>query len=391
MGVLLSGGPTAASSTGVVLVISTNSVASLGTQYITVSIDGIGTAKLGSADFMSTAAAGFPDSISGIANGSVNGISFPSAQHAAVLIEFGSALAKDKVLGNVSITSPIDLRVDVFGENGGHALLGNAANSGGEGIHGLPYATLGDLVWEDLNGNAIQDSGEKGLAGATVQLLDASGAPIAGKSVLTGATGAYSFTGLVPGSYAVQVTGPAGYSATAKDAGSNDATDSDISTTTGKSGIYTLTSGQTESSADAGLLQDRHAGRLGLVDADGNGVQNTGEAGVASVAVQLLDSQGNAIAGRSTTTDATGHYSFTGLLPGSYAVKFTAPAGSQFSAALQGSDTTLDSNPNPATGITAAVTLSSGQPTPLSTQAWCRWPAWATRPGSIRTAMAFSR
>ena len=59
-------------------------------------------------------------------------------------------------------------------------------------------ATLGDLVWEDLNGNAIQDSGEKGLAGATVQLLDASGAPIAGKSVLTGATGAYSFTGLVP-------------------------------------------------------------------------------------------------------------------------------------------------------------------------------------------------
>jgi hypothetical protein len=289
---------------------------------------------------MSTAAAGFPDSIPGIANGSVNGISFPSAQHAAVLLDFGEALAKNTVLGNVSITSPIDLRVDVFGENGGHALLGNAANSGGEGIHGLPYAaTLGDRVWEDLNGNGIQDSGETGLAGATVQLLDASGAPIAGKSVLTGATGAYSFTGLVPGSYAVQVTGPAGYSATAKDAGSNDATDSDISTTTGKSGIYTLPSGQTDSSADAGFYKTATLGDLVWLDANGNGVQNAGEAGVASVAVQLLDSQGNAIAGRSTTTDATGHYSFTGLLPGSYAVKFTAPAGSQFSTALQGSDT----------------------------------------------------
>src|SRR4051794_40670877 len=103
VGVPLSGGPAATSSTGVVLFISTNNAAALGTQYITISIDGIGTAKLGSADFMSTAAAGFPDSIPGIANGSVNGINFPSAQHAAVLLDFGEALAKNAVLGNVSI------------------------------------------------------------------------------------------------------------------------------------------------------------------------------------------------------------------------------------------------------------------------------------------------
>src|SRR4051812_40601971 len=86
VGVPLNGGPTAASSTGVVLFISTNNAASLGTQYVTISIDGIGTAKLGSADFMNTAARSFPYFIPGIPNGFVNGISFPSAQHAAVLL-----------------------------------------------------------------------------------------------------------------------------------------------------------------------------------------------------------------------------------------------------------------------------------------------------------------
>ncbi|HEX2553047.1 MAG TPA: SdrD B-like domain-containing protein, partial [Microvirga sp.] len=43
----------------------------------------------------------------------------------------------------------------------------------------VPRASLGDRVFEDTNGNGVQDTGEAGIAGASVKLLDASGAPIA--------------------------------------------------------------------------------------------------------------------------------------------------------------------------------------------------------------------
>ena len=43
-----------------------------------------------------------------------------------------------------------------------------------------------------------------------MQLLDGSGTPISGKTAVTDANGAYSFTGLAPGSYEVKVGAPAG-------------------------------------------------------------------------------------------------------------------------------------------------------------------------------------
>jgi protocatechuate 3,4-dioxygenase beta subunit len=46
------------------------------------------------------------------------------------------------------------------------------------------------------------------------------------------------------------------------------------------------------------------------------------------VAVQLLK-DGVAIA--NTTTDASGHYSFAEVAPGTYSVRFTAPADTSFS------------------------------------------------------------
>lgn len=86
-------------------------------------------------NFFSTAAAGFPSSIPGIANGAVNGVKFPTASHAAVDIDFGAALVKDAILGSLTVTTPIDLRVDIFGDKGG-LIVGNAANSGSEGVIG---------------------------------------------------------------------------------------------------------------------------------------------------------------------------------------------------------------------------------------------------------------
>ena len=41
-----------------------------------------------------------------------------------------------------------------------------------------PSLTIGNSVWEDINGNGVQDSGEPGMAGVTVELMDGSGSPV---------------------------------------------------------------------------------------------------------------------------------------------------------------------------------------------------------------------
>ncbi len=67
--------------------------------------------------------------------------------------------------------------------------------------------SLGDLVWNDLDGDGVRDAGEPGLAGVTV-FLDANGngTPDGGEPTqVTDGTGAYTFTGLAAGSYTVRV------------------------------------------------------------------------------------------------------------------------------------------------------------------------------------------
>ena len=62
---------------------------------------------------------------------------------------------------------------------------------------------LGDRLWHDLDGDGIEDPGEPGLVGVDVRLTGA-GAPVI---VTTDANGDYSFTGLDPGTYTVDVVG----------------------------------------------------------------------------------------------------------------------------------------------------------------------------------------
>ena len=71
-------------------------------------------------------------------------------------------------------------------------------------------ATIGDRVWDDANGNGT-DEGEPGVPGVTVILKDASGVEVA--RTTTDANGNYRFTGLIPGTYTVDIEVPAGFNA----------------------------------------------------------------------------------------------------------------------------------------------------------------------------------
>lgn len=140
VGVSLTGGPGSPAGTkkhpiavDSVLLVLSGDASALGSKSISLTFGSLAPVELKASDFFTTAAGGFPGSISGIANGAVNGIKFPGSDHAAADILFSSGIANNDVLGDVTIVSPIDLRVDVFGDAGGR-IIGNAANSGAEGV-----------------------------------------------------------------------------------------------------------------------------------------------------------------------------------------------------------------------------------------------------------------
>jgi len=117
-------------------------------------------------------------------------------------------------------------------------------------------ASLGDYVWEDTNADGIQDSGESGIQGVTVELYN--GTDCASPAVMTTTTnssGVYNFTDLTPGTYSIKFVKPAGYTFSPANQGSDDAVDSDANASTGCTGGITLTAGQNDMTWDTGMYQ----------------------------------------------------------------------------------------------------------------------------------------
>ncbi len=101
-------------------------------------------------------------------------------------------------------------------------------------------------------------------------------------------------------------------------------------------------------------------GDLVWEDTNKDGIQDSGEDGIANVTVELHKCADNSLV-NTTTTDMNGNYLFTNITAGQYFVHFDLPSGYDFSPAVQGSDTTKDSNADQSTGNSACVTLAAGE------------------------------
>jgi hypothetical protein len=210
--------------------------------------------------------------------------------------------------------------------------------------------SIGNLVWDDLNRDGLQDAGEPGIDGVTVRLRDASGVLLASTTSASG--GLYQFGGLCAGSYQVEVMPPSGRSASPALSGSDRAADSNPN----PSQVTLPDDFASDQTVDFGF-NTPCSGMIGdLVwhDANRNGIQEPGEAGIGGAAVTLKNSQGTVIA--STNSNASGGYLFGGLCAGAYTVEVATPAGFVASPTLAGSDREMDSNPVP-----APASLSSDQ------------------------------
>ena len=178
-------------------------------------------------------------------------------------------------------------------------------------------AAIGDLVWEDRDGDGQQGDTEAGLEGVMVRFFEA-GQPTPLSTTLSSGGGFYSFTGLLPGDYILEFVAPAGYAFTRQDAG-DDGLDSDADPGTGQTVVTGLDAGENDLTWDGGLYRPGALGDLVWWDVDGDGQQDSGEPGISGVQVNLYDGLSGLIG--TTATDASGLYTFTLLPPDVYRIE----------------------------------------------------------------------
>ncbi len=113
-------------------------------------------------------------------------------------------------------------------------------------------AAIGNLVWEDFDQNGIQNIGEKGVGGITVNLYNDQHQFIA--STLTNASGIYWFYPMPPGEYIVEFLIPSGFMLTLDNAG-DDQLDSDITFTNVHASLIVLQEGDVNPTVDVGIVR----------------------------------------------------------------------------------------------------------------------------------------
>ncbi|MFO0937549.1 MAG: SdrD B-like domain-containing protein [Gemmataceae bacterium] len=222
--------------------------------------------------------------------------------------------------------------------------------------------SLGNFVWNDANNDGVVNNGETGLANVSVSLLNGAGTVVA--NTTTSGAGYYLFTNLTAGNYQVRINASnftaggslAGYVSSTGTNGSatgtyepilqglgSDGTDHGTAQPSGSvlGSVFMMsvgsqakgqpaTPGITDPAADGnrdvsqdfGFFQPLSLGNYVWNDANNNGVVDNGEKGLANVSVSLLNGNGAVVA--TTATNATGHYLFTDLIPGTYQVRINA-------------------------------------------------------------------
>jgi len=219
--------------------------------------------------------------------------------------------------------------------------------------------SVGDVVWNDFNGNGLQDAGEPGINGVTVKLYNGSVVPAnliattvtgpapAGYAFLPhGSNGYYQFTGLCSGTYNVVVdpaqAALAGFTASPPFQGSNNSIDSNGTT----SGVTLLANVNlsTNSSVDETIDFGFTAPPPTLTCAAG-----TGQAGV------LYSSNLSASGGVSPYTfSATGRPAWLNLVPATGLLSGTPPSG----APVTFTATVVDSRNNAAGATSRSCSIT---------------------------------
>ena len=198
---------------------------------------------------------------------------------------------------------------------------GSAVTTASAGV--VRLGAVSGSLWVDGNANGVMDEGEPRLTGVEVALMNGSGRNIL-TTVTSDADGAFSFDAVRPGSYMLRVSAPDGYVFSGAMAGSPLPVDSERD---GRvyTRAFTLLGGARVEGVGFGLYtQSAVKGRVWL-DRDYDGAMNGAEDGLRGAVLTLIAADGTQAA--QTTSQRTGEYSFSGLVPGSYTLRIALPEG----------------------------------------------------------------
>ena len=169
---------------------------------------------------------------------------------------------------------------------------------------------LGDLtihVFEDLDGNGVEDGGDSGLAGVSVEVADFDGGS---HNVATDGTGDATIAGLPVGDATATYATPVAMSLTTSNGVQVVTIVVDAQTSAASVGYQTVPTGDVEGRA--------------FEDIDGNGVEDGSDTGLADVAVTVTDAAGD---DHDVVTDGSGDFMVTQLPLGDADIAYSAPLG----------------------------------------------------------------
>ncbi|MGB0839268.1 MAG: SdrD B-like domain-containing protein, partial [Chitinophagales bacterium] len=265
--------------------------------------------------------------------------SFTDLSEGEYIVEFANADAYENSPFNAGTgTNDSDA-----GMNGQSSLIGLGYGEYNGGIDAGYYqlASVSDVIWQDLDGDGVQDANEPGIGGLVLVILeDENGTEIG--TTTTDSNGGFEFTGLEPGSYTIVAP--------------NEGVNGEAPSTATSAGI-TLVSGETSTDTGVNIAYLPLLGSIGdLVweDSNADGIQDADELGIEGITVHLLDGVTNALI-ETTTTSATGTYNFIDVNEGEYIIEFVVTDGYQ-TTLINAGDGTNDNDVN-ANGQSALISI----------------------------------
>ncbi|MCW1885552.1 carboxypeptidase regulatory-like domain-containing protein [Luteolibacter flavescens] len=211
------------------------------------------------------------------------------------------------------------------------AVAGTTVSAGNDGYF-LP-AQLTGTIYRDVNGNATRDGGENGLAGVIVRITDSLGTV---RDVVTNAAGVWTVS-VPPGETVVDILNQDGTFPTGGVL---------------RQGVDPQTvvavAGSTVTAGTAGYYFPATVTGHVYFDVNGNGTQDSGESGIASLDVVITDSNGTT---QTVITDGNGNWTAS-VPPGSTSAKLLE-SDPQFPT---GAQRTSGADPSVASAVATQIT-----------------------------------
>ncbi|MFQ3633943.1 SdrD B-like domain-containing protein, partial [Roseiflexus sp.] len=243
---------------------------------------------------------------------------------------------------------------------------------------GIVRAEVGNFVWEDTDGNGVFDLSETGVQSVTVQLYRAADNAPVGLPQTTNASGIYTITDIISGTYyatfdlsalnpayVASVITPTGWLSVDPPASlSDDVNDvrEFVSGRIWRTPEFTIARGSQNPGVDAAVYRPVPLSGRVFFDQNGNDQDETSpEPGLANFTVNLRRASDNAVVS-TTTTLADGSYTFSSVVPLTYVVEIVRPDPSNWSFVTPDIPTAGDplASDVDATGRTGVISVTSG-------------------------------